>query len=84
MFRDVDISSVSAILLLGFGTVPTVWYHWNCSDSVVLLELFRQCGIIGSVLTVWYYWNCSDSVVLLELFRQCGIIVVFYFMIDVE
>ena len=74
MFRDVDISSVSAILLLGFGTVPTVWYHWNCSDSVVLLELFRQCGIIGSVLTVWYYWNCSDSVVLLELFRQCGII----------
>ena len=28
------------IVLLDFGTVPTVWYYsvrfWNCSDSVVL------------------------------------------------
>ena len=43
------------ILLFDFGIVPTVWYYWNCSDSVVLLELFRQCGIIRIVPTVWYY-----------------------------
>ena len=26
----------------------------NCSDSVVFLELFRQCGIFRTVPTVWY------------------------------
>jgi hypothetical protein len=44
-----------------FGTVQTVWYFWNSSDSMVFFELFRQYGILG---------NCSDSIVFLKLFRQ--------------
>jgi hypothetical protein len=55
-----------------FGTVRTVCYFWNCSDSVLFLELFRQCAIFGTVQTVCYFWNCSDSVLFLELFRQCA------------
>jgi hypothetical protein len=55
-----------------FRTVTTVWWFWNCYDSVVILELFRQCSDFGTVPTVWYFWHCSDSVVFLELFRQCG------------
>jgi hypothetical protein len=31
-----------------FGTVQTVWYFWNSSDSMVFLELFRQHGIFGT------------------------------------
>jgi hypothetical protein len=45
--------ALSTIFLLGFGTVPTVWYFsigfWNCPNSVVffywVLELSQQCGI---------------------------------------
>ena len=38
----VSILPLSTILLLDFGTVPTVWYYcfsrfWNCTDSLVLL-----------------------------------------------
>jgi hypothetical protein len=36
---------------------------WNCSDIVVFLELFRQCGILE------LFRQCG----ILELFRQCGI-----------
>jgi hypothetical protein len=43
-----------------------VCLFWNCSDSVVFLKLFRQCGIFRIVPTVWYFWNCSDSVVFLN------------------
>ena len=56
-----------------FGTVQTAWYFWNCSDSMVFLEMFRQHGIFGAVQTACYFWNCSDSMVFLELFRQYGI-----------
>jgi hypothetical protein len=56
-----------------FGTVPTLWYFWNCSDLVVFLELFRPCGIFGTVPTLWYFWNGSDLVVFLERFRPSGI-----------
>jgi hypothetical protein len=28
---------------------------WNYSDSVVFLELFRQCGIFRTIPTVWYF-----------------------------
>jgi hypothetical protein len=56
-----------------FGSVPTVWYFWKCSDCVVFLEVFRLCGIFGSVPNVWYFWKCSDCVVFLEVFRLCGI-----------
>jgi hypothetical protein len=51
-----------------FGTVRTVCYFWNCSDSVQFLELFRQCAIFGTVQTVCYFWNCSGSVLFLFCF----------------
>jgi hypothetical protein len=51
--------------VLVFGTVQTMCYFWNCSDSVLFLELFRQCAIFGTVQTVCYFWNCSDSVLFL-------------------
>ena len=72
-YRYLQFISISMILRLDFRIVPTVWYFQNCSDSVVFLELFRQCGIFRIVPTVWYFQNCSDSVVFLELFRQCDI-----------
>ena len=28
--------------------------YWNCSDSVIFFELFRQCDICLTVPTVWY------------------------------
>ena len=60
-------SEWSCIYVLGVSIWPLSMILsiecWNCSDSVVVLELFRQCGS---------FENCSDSVVVLELFRQCG------------
>ena len=62
-----------AIFLLYFGTVPRVWYFFNCPDSVIFLELFRQCDTFLTVQAVWYFFNCSDSVIFVALFRQCDI-----------
>ena len=45
------------VFLLDFRIVPTVWYSLF---FYLILELFRQCGILClSIL----FWNCSDSVV---------------------
>ena len=66
---------LSAMFVLDFGTVLTVWYcvffyigFWNCFDSVVfcvflyrILELFWQCDIVCVSIG---FWNCSDSVIL--------------------
>ena len=65
------------VLLLDFGTVPTVWHYcffhfsielWSSCDSVALLVCL---WVYGTVLTVChylvFYWT-------LEMFRQCGII----------
>jgi hypothetical protein len=71
---EVSISPLYMSCLLGFRTVPGLWY-------CLLLELFLECGIVC-------FWNCSESVVLfvfrtvprvwhclfLELFRECGIV----------
>ena len=48
------IDCLCVIFLLDFGTVQTVWYLLNCSDSVICFELFRQCDIFWTVPTVWY------------------------------
>jgi hypothetical protein len=55
LFRQFGIFFGTIPTVVFFGTVPTVWYFfwnfrqcgifWNCSNSVVFLELFRQCGI---------------------------------------
>ena len=53
-----------------------LWFSvafWNCSDSVVFLELFWQCAIFRTVLTEWYFWNCSDC----GIFRT--VLTVWYF-----
>jgi hypothetical protein len=42
--------------------------------SSMMLELFRQRGILCFVLTAWYSLFCSDSVVFFVLFRQRGIL----------
>ena len=44
MHMCASVLDISVLLTIGF---------WNCSDSVVFLELFRQCGIFGTVPTVW-------------------------------
>jgi hypothetical protein len=67
------INCLFAIFLLYFGTVPRVWYFFNCPDSVIFFELFRQCDIFLTVQAVWYFLNCSDSVIFVALFRQCDI-----------
>jgi hypothetical protein len=32
-----------------------MWQFLNCSDSVAVLDLFRQCGSFRIVQTVWRY-----------------------------
>ena len=85
LFIEVSVPSQesewSCICVLGVSIWPLSMILsiecWNCSDSVVVLELFRQCGSFKTVPTVWQFQNCSDSVVVLELFRQCGILELF-------
>jgi hypothetical protein len=36
---------------------------WNCSDSVIFVDLFRQCDMFWTIPTVWYFFNSSDSVI---------------------
>ena len=49
---------LSAMFVLDFGTVLTVWY---CVFFYRILELFWQCDIVCFSIGLW---NCSDSVVL--------------------
>ena len=68
--RGMDSVSVSTIVRLYFGTVPTVWYFffllyfgtvptvWYFLFFYYILELFRQCGIFCFSII---FWNCSDT-----------------------
>ena len=55
-------SERSCICVLGcrFGSFYDFEKEWfqNCSDSVVFLELLRQCGIFRIAQTVWYFCFC--------------------------
>jgi hypothetical protein len=48
----------SCICVLEVSILPLYEFSigfWKCSDSVVFLEMFRQCGIFRNVSTVWYF-----------------------------
>jgi hypothetical protein len=66
----VSILPLSTILILDFGTVPTVWYF----GTVPTVWYF------GTVPTVWYFGTVPTvrQCDILELFRQCDIVFVFH------
>jgi len=66
----VSILPFSTIILLGFGTVPTVWYffvfffiwlQYILSFYLWVLELFRQCGIFSFFLHLTTIYTIISS-----------------------
>ena len=71
---------VFVVFLFDFGIVQTVWY---LLFFYLILELFRQCGIVCFSIR---FWNCSDSVVLFVFLLDFRIVqtsvVLFVFLLD--